>query len=81
MKYLILLPLIALSACSLLPSDAKLADIEANRVAYVCSHQQAVTTAANLAIKEADNIKDPALRNAAKAVAQANLDTITTCKP
>lgn len=60
-------------------SDLKLGEAQARHRAYVCSHQVAVSAAANLALANADRIRDETLRAAAIAAARAELDLVASC--
>lgn len=76
MRLILVLPLM-LAGCS----DIQLHEAAARHRTYVCSHQTAVTAAANLALSEADKIKDANIRAAAIAAAQGELALIATCPP
>lgn len=76
MKYLPLFALPLLAGCV---SDQRVAELQASHRAYVCTHQAAVTLAANLAIENASKIKDENVRAAAVAIAQADLAIVAGC--
>ena len=76
MKHLSILAALTLSACT----NAQLTSLQEKHRAYVCSHQQAVTLAANAVIKNAETIKNPNVRAAAIAIATADLAIVATCE-
>lgn len=68
--------LLALAGCV---SDERLAKLQAEHRAYVCSHQVAVTIAANAVIENAGNIGNEAARAAAVAIAKSDLAIVARC--
>lgn len=76
MKYVPLLALPLLASCV---SDQRIAQIQANHRVFVCSHQTAVTLAANAAIASAGRITNDDARAALIAIANADLAIVASC--
>jgi hypothetical protein len=71
--------LVALPLASCAGLQDKIAAAQARHRAYVCSHQGAVSAAANLALDNAARIHDETLRAAAIAAARAERDIVAAC--
>lgn len=80
-KLFLTIPLLALSACNLLPSDAKLADIQAKKVAYICSHQVATRATFELTLKGAEKITNKALHDSVVASVNGDVAILNSCPP
>ncbi len=74
MRYLPLLLL--LPACT----DAQLSSLEANRIAWICSHQAVTVASSNAQIAGAAKIADSVVRDAVIARARADLEIVEGCK-
>lgn len=73
---LAIVAILGLTACT----DAQLSSFEAKRAAWICTHQAATVASSNAQIAGAAKIKDPAVRDAVIARAQADLGVVANCK-
>lgn len=69
--FILVILVFALSGCA---TDRQVGD-------YVCTHQISLTAAANAALRNAESIKDPALRAATIEGANATLALVAACPP